>query len=80
MGRLVLKSRGLLGRYVLNTGNMEDRAFDIFLSKRAGVQFDADHDGVPLDERHVMVGDIKRPAVRERDTEGPEWNCIHALA
>jgi hypothetical protein len=76
----VLSPRGLLGRYILNSGNMEDGALNIFLCKRAGIQFDADFDEVPLDERHVVVGDAKRPAVRKGDAERPEWDFIHALA
>jgi hypothetical protein len=49
--------RGLRRRNVLNAGDVQDGTFDIFLAERSGVQVNAYLDGIPFDERHVVIGD-----------------------
>jgi hypothetical protein len=73
------QSRRLRGRNVLNARNMKNGALNIFLSEGAGIQSDADLNGVPFDERHIVIWNVECPAIRKGDPEGPEWNCIHAL-
>jgi hypothetical protein len=75
-----VRLRRLSSRDVLNTGNVENGTFDIFLGEKAGVQLDANLDGVLFDECHVVIGDLEGPAVRQGDAEGPERGFVHSLA
>jgi hypothetical protein len=71
--------RKLRRHEVLDSGDVDDGAFNEAFRQPIGVRIQSDFDGIAFDESRVVIGDVKGLSIRQTEFERAEWLAVHPV-